>query len=79
MVLGDSGDEGHETGTAEELGNKDSGMGLGLWAVYPFQALPKHAVVAAALSKNPATAAAHSGWQHFNIYIYIYIIRLREK
>jgi hypothetical protein len=65
LAIGDVGDEGHEAGTAEELGDKDGGVGLGLGGVYPLQALSKHAVVAATLSKNPAAITTHLRHIHF--------------
>jgi len=63
LAIGDVGDEGHEAGTAEELGDKDGGVGLGLGGVYPLQALSKH--VAATLSKNPAAITTHLRHIHF--------------
>lgn len=55
----DTGNEGHETGTAKELGDEDGGVSLRLRFVYPLQALSKHAIVAATLSKNPTAIATH--------------------
>jgi hypothetical protein len=37
LRLEDGGDEGHEAGTAEELGNEDSGVALRLGAIDPLQ------------------------------------------
>ena len=36
MGFGDGGNEGHEAGAAEELGDEEGGMSLSLWVVYPF-------------------------------------------
>jgi len=59
LAFRDVGDEGHEAGTAEELGDEDCGVGLGLGVLYPLQALSKHTVVAATFTKNPAPIATH--------------------
>ncbi|GMN37864.1 hypothetical protein TIFTF001_007170 [Ficus carica] len=59
LVFRDGRNEGHEASAAEELGDEDGGVGLGLRGVDPLQALAEHAIVAAALSENPAAIAAH--------------------
>jgi hypothetical protein len=37
LRLGDGSDEGHEAGTAEELGDEDNGVALRLGAIDPLQ------------------------------------------
>jgi hypothetical protein len=59
LRLGDGGEEGHEAGAAEELGDEDGGVALRLGAVDPLQARPQHARVAAPLAKHAAPVAAH--------------------
>lgn len=43
MVVGNSGDEGHKGGAAEELGDEDGSVGLGLSTVDPLEAWPENA------------------------------------
>lgn len=69
LAFGDAGNEGHETGTAKELGDKDGGVSLGMRVVYPLQALSKHAIVATTLSKNPTAIATH--FLHINLIVEI--------
>lgn len=38
LGLGDVGDEGHEAGAAEELGDEDGGVTLGFGSLDPLQA-----------------------------------------
>lgn len=52
-------DEIHESGAAIELGKEDSGVGLGLGALDPLQTRPYTTILAAPLSKYPASIAAH--------------------
>ena len=59
LRLGDSGDEGEESGAAEELGDEDGGVALRVGGVDPLQAWPQHAAVTAPLPQHPATVAAH--------------------
>ncbi|RZS06950.1 hypothetical protein BHM03_00037704 [Ensete ventricosum] len=59
LVIGDGGDEGHEAGAAEELGDEDGGVALRLGRVDPLEARPQHARLAAPLAQHPATVAAH--------------------
>lgn len=46
----DMGEEREKGGPTKELGEEESGMGLGLWALDAFQALPQHALLAAPFS-----------------------------
>jgi hypothetical protein len=59
LALGHGGHEGHEAGTAKELGNKDGGISLSLGIIYPTYALSKNTILAASLSKNSTAIAAH--------------------
>lgn len=59
-MLWDGGDEGHEASPAEELGDEESGVGLGLRGFDPLKAFPQHAGVAAPFSKDSAPIAAHN-------------------
>lgn len=59
LGFGDGGDEGHEAGAAEELGNKDGGACLSLWGADPLNALTKHAVFTATFSQNSTPIATH--------------------
>lgn len=56
---GDGREKGHEAGAAEELGDEDGGVGLGLRALDPVQTRPEDARVAATFSKHTAPVAAH--------------------
>lgn len=59
LRIGDGGDEGHEAGAAEELGDEDGGVALGFGGFDPLEARAEHAGFAAALSENSASVAAH--------------------
>ena len=59
MRLRERGEGGEEASTSEELGDKDGGMALSFWALYPTYRRSKDADVAAALSENSATTATH--------------------
>jgi hypothetical protein len=60
LVFGDGGDEGEQSGAAEELGDEDGGVALGLGGVDPLETRAQHAGLAAALAQHPATVAAHT-------------------
>lgn len=53
------GKEGHEGGAAEEPGDEEGGVGLGLWAFYAFKAMSEHTLLTAPFSKNTTAVAAH--------------------
>ena len=59
LGVGDGGEEGHEAGAAEELGDEDGGVGLSLRALNPLNRLPQYAILIAAFSKNSTSVAAH--------------------
>lgn len=59
LVFGDGGDEGHEAGTAEELGDEDGGVALRFGGFNPLQTCSENTCFAAALAKNTATVATH--------------------
>lgn len=58
MISG--GDEGHEAGAAEELGNEKGGVALLFGAIDPVDACSQRALLAAALAQHPAAIAAHA-------------------
>lgn len=47
LVLGDGGDEGEKVASAEELGEEQRGVSLGLRGFDPLQARPQYAPFAA--------------------------------
>ncbi|CAL5355352.1 unnamed protein product [Camellia sinensis] len=53
------GDEGHEAGATEELGDEDSGVALRFRGVDPLKAWSEDTVFAATLSKNSTSIATH--------------------
>ena len=59
LIEGDGGEEGHESGAAEELGDEDGGVALGFRSVDPLQRRPQDAVLTAPLSKNSTSIATH--------------------
>ncbi|PON91099.1 LOW QUALITY PROTEIN: hypothetical protein TorRG33x02_131300 [Trema orientale] len=61
VVVGDGGDEGH-VAAAEELGEKQGGVALGLGGLDPVQARPQYARLAAPFSEHSATVAAHDSF-----------------
>jgi hypothetical protein len=59
LRLGNGGEEGHEPGAAEELGDEHGGVALRLGGLDPLQARPQHALLAAPLPEHTAPVAAH--------------------
>lgn len=59
LRFGDGGDEGKEVAAAKELGEEESGVALGFGGVDRLQARPQYARLAAPLSENAASVAAH--------------------
>lgn len=59
LGLGDVGDEGHEAGSAEELGHEDGRMPLSLGALDPLQARPQNARITAPFPQDPTPVTAH--------------------
>ncbi|PON54278.1 hypothetical protein PanWU01x14_196680 [Parasponia andersonii] len=74
VVVGDGGDEGHEVAAAEELGEKQGGVALGLGGLDPVQARPQYARLAAPFSEHSATVAAHDSFFPFFFLIKIFIL-----
>lgn len=58
-MVGDGGDEGEEVAAAEELGEEQRGVALGLRRVDPVQGGPQHARLAATFPEHSAAVAAH--------------------
>lgn len=66
MGLRDRRKEGHESGSAEELGHEKGGVSLSLRALKCLKTLPENAVVIAALSEYSATVAAHNSVRYMH-------------
>lgn len=59
LRLGDGGEQGHEAGKAEKLGDKNGGVGLSLVALDTMKRLSQYAILSASLSKNSTSVATH--------------------
>lgn len=59
LRLGDGGEEGHETGAAEELSDEDGGVGLSLRGADPMETMSKNAIIIATFSKNATSITTH--------------------
>ena len=72
-VVGAGVDEVHEAGAAVELGEEDSGVGLGLGAFDPLKARPNAAVLATPLAEYSTSITTHphffllSSEQHWHL------------
>lgn len=80
LRLGDGRDEGHEAGTAEELGDEDGGVALGFGGVDPLQTRAQDARLAATLSEDSAPIATHlSLFRFFSFFFLWFALPTRRR
>ena len=63
LAFGDGVDEAKHSGAAEEFGDEERGVALGLGRLDPLQARTQHASFAATLAQHSASVATHDDGQ----------------